>query len=87
MQMVVVLTCIVEERRVLAERALHDIFKGLAFEFGALQQVVAVGHISLMMLVMVKFERLLGHMRLERVISIRQGWEREGHGSISGNCG
>src|ERR1700737_3140590 len=36
-QMVVVLAGIVEERRILAERALDDLLEGLALEFGALQ--------------------------------------------------
>jgi len=47
MQMVVVLAGIVEERRILAERAFDDLFERLALEFGAFQQIIAVGHIGL----------------------------------------
>src|SRR5581483_8425903 len=79
MDVVVVLARIVEERGVLAERALDDLLQGLALEFGPLQQVVAVGHIGLVMLVVVKFQRFLRHMRREGVVGIGKVGEREGH--------
>src|SRR6266700_2724415 len=41
MHMVVVLAGIVEHGRVLAERSLHDLLEGLAFEFGPLDRVVS----------------------------------------------
>src|SRR5258707_7237 len=87
MQMVVVLAGIVEERRILAERALDDLFEGLALEFGALQQVVAVGHIGLMMLVVMVFQRFLRHMGRERVIGIGEVGKRKGHGMMSAMMG
>ena len=72
---------------VLAERTLDDLLQGLALEFGPLEQVVAVGHIGLMMLVVVKFERFLRHMRREGVIGIGKVGKREGHGVMSENDG
>src|SRR5258706_539403 len=87
MQMVVVLAGIVEERRILAERAFDDLFEGLALEFGAFQQVVAVGHVGLMMLVVMIFQCFLGHMGLQRIIGVRKGGKREGHGVMSENDG
>src|ERR1700693_2844856 len=87
MQMVVVLARIVEQRGVLAERAFDDLFEGLALEFGAFQQVVAVGHVGLMMLVVMIFQGFLGHMGLKRIIGVRKGGKREGHGVMSENDG
>jgi hypothetical protein len=60
-----VLARIVEERRILAERAFDDLLEGLALEFGAFQQIVAVGHVGLMMLVVMIFQCFLGHMGLQ----------------------
>src|SRR5260370_42531320 len=87
MQMVVVLARIVEQRGVLAERAFDDLFEGLALEFGAFQQVVAVGHVGLMMLVVMIFQCFLGHMGLQGIIGVRKGGKREGHGVMSENGG
>src|SRR5260370_11850205 len=87
MQMVVVLTRIVEERGVLAERAFDDLFEGLALEFGAFQQVVAVGHVGLMMLVVMIFQGFLGHMGMKRIIGVRKAGKREGHGDMSEKIG
>ena len=78
---------VVEQRRILAERALDDLLERLALEFGAFQQVVAVGHIGLMMLVVVVFQRFLRHMRSKRVIGIRKVGKREGHGVMSAMMG
>src|SRR6476620_10485928 len=88
MQMVVVLACIVEERGVLAERAFDDLFEGFALEFGAFQQIVAVGHVGLMMLVVMIFQGFLGHMGRKRIIGVRKGGKREGgHGVMSAMMG
>src|SRR5450631_362532 len=87
MQMVVMLAGVVEQRRILAERALDDLLKRLALEFGAFQQIVAVGHIGLVMLVVVEFQGFLGHMGRKRVIGVRKGGEREGHGMMSALVG
>src|SRR3981081_760076 len=86
-QMVVVLAGIVEERRILAERALDDLLEGLALELGALQHIVAVGHIGLMMLVVMVFQRFLRHMGRKRVIGIGQVGKRKGHGVMSAVMG
>ena len=83
MDVVVVLAGIVEERGVLAERALDDLLQGLALEFGALQQIVAVRHIGLVVFVVVKFQRLLRHMRGEGIVGIGKVGKREGHGVMS----
>src|SRR3954469_19224849 len=80
MDVVVVLAGIVEHRGVLAERALDDLLKGLAFPFGALERVVAVGDIGLMMLVVVEFERFLRHELSEGVIGVGEWGQRKGHG-------
>src|ERR1700742_2219963 len=83
MQMVVVLAGIVEDRGVLAERALHNLLQGLSFEFGPLDRIVAVGHVGLMMLVVVELQRFLRHMGGEGVMGVWQIGEREGHGVMS----
>src|SRR3954462_13482967 len=80
MDVVVVLAGIVEDRGILAERALDDLLKGLAFPFGALERVVAVGDIGLMMLVVVEFQRFLRHELAEGVIGVREWGQRECHG-------
>ena len=77
----------VVERGVLAKRAFDDLFEGLALEFGAFQQVVAVGHVGLMMLVVMIFQGFLGHMGLKCIIGVRKGWKREGHGVMSAMMG
>ena len=45
--------------------------------------VVSVGHVSLMMLVVVIFQRFLGHMGRKGVVGIGQIGQREGHGVMS----
>src|SRR5262249_25091746 len=69
---VVVLAGIVEDGGVLAVGALYDLLEGLAFEFGPLDRVIAIGDVGLMMLVVVEFERFLRHVRPEGVIGVRQ---------------
>src|SRR5882757_8201611 len=71
-EVIVVLAGIVEDGRVLAERALHDLLEGLAFEFGPLDRVVAVRDIGLVMLAVVKFQRFLGHVGRKGVVGIGQ---------------
>src|SRR4051794_17929877 len=85
--MVVMLAGIVEHGRVLAERALDDVLEGLAFEFGPLDRVVSVGHVSLVMLVVMEFQRFLGHIGGQGVVGIGQIRQREGHGVMSENGG
>src|SRR5258707_12490494 len=85
--MAVVLHGVVEERGILAERALHELRKRLALEFGAFEQIIAVGHIGLMMLVVMIFQGFLRHMGRKRVIGIRKGGKRKGHGVMSENDG
>src|SRR5229473_6692756 len=87
MQMVIVLARVVEEWRILAERAFDDLLEGLALEFGAFQQIVAVGHVGLMMLVVMIFQCFLGHMGLKCIIGVRKGGKREGHGVMSAMMG
>jgi hypothetical protein len=85
--MVVVLAGVVEDRGVLAERTLDDLLEGFAIEFGPLDRVVTVGDIGLVMLVVVIFQRFLGHMGRKGVIGIREIGKREGHGVMSAMMG
>ena len=73
--MVVVLAGIVEQAGMFAERAFDNVFERLAFPLRALQQVVAVVHISEMVLVMVEFEGFGRHIGRKGVIGIRQFWQ------------
>ena len=82
MDVVVVLAGIVEERLVLAEGGLDDLLDALAFELGALEQLVAGVDIGLVVLVVMKFERLLRHIGLQRVIGIGKFGECERHGAL-----
>src|SRR5215212_921524 len=83
MQMVVMLAGVVENGGILAERTLDDLFEGLALEFSPLDRVVSIGHVSLVMLVVMIFERFLGHMGRKGVMRVRQVGKREGHGVMS----
>src|SRR5450759_2650033 len=87
MQMVVVLPGVVEERRILAERAFDNLFERLVLEFGAFQQIVTVGYISLVMLVVMILQRFLRHMGLERVVGVGQIGKLEGHEVMSAMIG
>ena len=78
-QMVVVLTGIVEEAGVLAERGLDDLFERLALEAAALEQLVAVVDISLVVLVVMIFERFAGHIWRERIVGVGQIRQLECH--------
>jgi hypothetical protein len=84
MQMVVVLAGNVEHGRILAERTLDDLLQGLAFEFSPLDRVVSVGYVSLVMLVVVVFQRFLGHVGRKGVSGNRADMGSEqGHGEMS----
>ena len=73
MHVVVVLADVVEEAGVLRVALLDHLLEILALEPRALDQVVGVGDVRLMVLVVVVLERLLRHVRLQRVVGIRQG--------------
>src|SRR5690606_15266520 len=79
MDVVVVLAGIVEQRRVLAVARLDDLLERLAFEARPFEQLVAVGHIGLMVLVVMKFERFGGHIFAERVIGIGEFGKGKAH--------
>ena len=64
---------VVEEASVLRVALLDHLLEILALEPRALDQVVGVGDVRLMVLVVVVLERLLRHVRLQRVVGIRQG--------------
>jgi hypothetical protein len=73
MDVVVMLADIVDESLVLfLPRRLADLFDALVLEPGILQQIVAVRHIGLVVLVVMEFERLARHVRFERIIGIGQ---------------
>jgi len=55
-----------------AGRFLDDVFQSGVFKFGAFDQIIQVGDISLMMLGIMVIKSLGGHMRRERVFGIRQ---------------
>ena len=51
--------------------ALDDLFEGLALPLGAFDRLVAVGHIGVVVLVVVVFQRFLGHtFGCKRVVGI-----------------
>ena len=62
-----------------AGRLLDDVFEGSIFEFRALDQVVQVGHVSLVMLAVMVFQGFLGHVRLQCIHGIGQGRESVFH--------
>src|SRR3954469_12975239 len=86
MDVVVVLAGVVEERLVLAERALHHLLDALALEFRALQESVAGVDVGRVMLVVVKLERLLRHVGLEGVVGIGQIGQSERHRPLLTGC-
>ena len=81
MDVVVVLAGIVEEAWVLAECAFHHFLDRLVLPLRAFGEVVAGGHVGLVVLVVVIFERLARHVRGERVVGIRQVGQGECHWS------
>jgi hypothetical protein len=83
MNVVEVLGGVVEDAGVLAEARLDDLFEALTLEAGAGQKLVQIVHISLVVLVVVKLERLGRHIRLERFVRVRQGGKFKGHGDYS----
>jgi len=58
MQVVVVLTGIVKQARVLSERALNDIFERFSFPLAAFDEVIGRIDISEVVLVVMIFQRL-----------------------------
>src|SRR6516165_8585155 len=72
MDVIVMLTRIVEEAGILAERAPDDVLERLAVPLGSLEQIVAVIDIGEVMLVVMIFERFARHVRRERIVRIRQ---------------
>src|SRR5262249_44744178 len=79
MQVVVMLAGVVEETRILAERSDHYLFKRLSFPRAALEELVAVVHVGLVMLVVVIFQCFARHVGRQRVVSIGQGRKRKRH--------
>src|SRR4029077_16433832 len=67
---VIVLGGIVEETGILAERAFDDVLDRLVLPLGALGQIIAIGHISRVMLVVMVFEGLARHVGSERVVGV-----------------
>src|SRR5690606_24491125 len=61
-------------------RGLDDGFQILAFELGARDQVVQVGHVGLVVLAVVILEGLGGNVRLEGVLFKRKRRQFESHG-------
>jgi hypothetical protein len=84
---------VVEDPRLvrLAGRGVDDGFERLAFEIGALDQVVEVFDIGLVMLAVVKAERVGRDDRIELVVGVGERRKRE-HGGLApemseGACG
>ena len=77
MNVVVMLSGIVEQTLVFAERPFHNLFDGLVFPFGALGQIIAVVDVGKMVLVVVVLERLARHVGRERIVGIRKLGQRE----------
>ena len=80
-----VLGRVVEDSGVLAEALLDDGLEVLALVVGAFDEVVQLVHVSLVMLVVVIFERFGRHVRLKRVVIIGKGWEFECHDGSPGD--
>ena len=68
-----VLGSVVEEAGIFAEGADQHVLDRLVFPFRAFGEIVAVGHVGLMVLVVVIFEGLARHMGGERVVRIGKG--------------
>ena len=81
MAVVVVLGGIVEESLILPKRALHNLLDRLVFPFCTFGQVVGGGHIGLVVLVVMEFERLARHVRNKRVVGIGKVGQGECHWS------
>ena len=77
MNVVVVLSGIVEQSLVLAVRPFHNLFNRLVFPFGSLGQIIAVVDVGEMVLVVVVLERLARHVGRERIIGIGKFGQRE----------
>ena len=75
------LSGIVEEGLVLTERALHNLLDRLVLPLRAFGQVVGGGHIGLVVLVVMEFERFARHVRGKRVVWIGKVGQGECHWS------
>ena len=71
---------IVEEARILAVGSLDDLLEALALKIGTRQQLVAVVDISLVVLIVVKFECFRRHVGSQRIVGVGQIRKFEGHG-------
>ena len=72
---------VVEEAGDFAEGALDDFFDRFVLPLRALGQIVAGGHVGLVVFVMMEFEGFARHMRGKCVIWIRQFGQGECHWS------
>ena len=72
MDVIVVLSGIVEEGLVLAECAFDHFLDRLVLPLCSFGEVVSGGDVSLMMLVVVKLERFARHVGRKRVVGVRQ---------------
>src|SRR5665647_577459 len=70
MAVVIMLSGIIEEGLVLTERALHNLLDRLVFPLRTFGKVVGGGHIGLVVLVVMDFERFARHVRGKRVVWI-----------------
>ena len=84
MDVVVVLAGIVEELRILAVGLLDDLLERQPVHAGLGGQLVAVVDIGLVVLVVVILERLLRHVRLQRLVVVGKIGKGESHGSLLG---
>src|SRR5579883_1779077 len=64
-------------------RGANDLLERLARHRRVLHQVVEIGHISLVMLAVMKLERARRHMRLKAVLGIGKRREFESHGDLT----
>ncbi|MNT64508.1 hypothetical protein D3C72_2024140 [compost metagenome] len=82
MDVVVVLAGIVEEAGILAIGLLDDVLERQDFQPRAFQQLFAIGHVSLVVLVVMIFERFSRHVGAERIIGVGQGRQGEFRGHL-----
>jgi hypothetical protein len=81
MDVVEVLAGIVEQRGVGAEAGLHDFFERLVGHARSFGQLVAFGHIGLMVLVVVKLKRFSRHVGAKGVIGVGKVRQFKSHGT------
>ena len=83
MDVVIVLAGIVEEAGILAKALLDDVFELENFQTRPFQQLFAIGDVSLVVLVVVEFERFRRHIGAQRIVSVGQRWKGEFGGHVS----